>query len=53
VRMDMDKRRTLEEAGIVPGIPIERHYPEIQNGLLVTVTEMNTREDSKCLIETL
>ncbi len=27
---------------IIPGIPLKRWYPELENALLVTVTEMNT-----------
>lgn len=53
IRMDIKQRRALEEAAIAPGVPIEFYYPEIKDGLLVTVTEMNTREDYKCLLERL
>jgi glycine dehydrogenase subunit 1 len=53
VRMDKDTRQRLEMNGIVSGIPIDYHYPEITDGLLMTVTEMNTNEDIRCLIENL
>jgi glycine dehydrogenase subunit 1 len=53
VRMDKDTRGHLEMNGIVSGVPIDYHYPEITDGLLMTVTEMNTNEDIGCLIENL
>lgn len=53
VRMDERTRQRLEDTGIVPGIPIGEHYPEVPDGLLMTVTEMNTNEDIRCLIEAL
>jgi glycine dehydrogenase subunit 1 len=53
IRMDEATRKRLEMNGIVPGIPISSHYPEITDGLLMTVTEMNTNEDIRCLIESL
>ena len=53
VCLDADKRKALEDRGITPGVPIEYYYPEIKDGLLVAVTEMNTREDWKCLLENL
>ncbi len=53
VQLDADKRKALEDDGIIPGVPIEYYYPEIKDGLLVAVTEMNTREDWKCLLENL
>jgi glycine dehydrogenase subunit 1 len=53
VQMDAEKRKALEDDGITPGVPIEYYYPEIKDGLLVAVTEMNTREEWKCLLENL
>jgi glycine dehydrogenase subunit 1 len=53
VRMNERTRGNLEEKGIVPGIPISSHYPEIADGVLMTVTEMNTNEDIRCLIDNL
>jgi hypothetical protein len=35
--------------GIAFGISLGTTYPEIEDGLLVTVTEMNTEEDIRCL----
>ncbi len=51
ISMDEDKRKRLENDGIVPGIPISKAYPELPGMLLVTVTEMNTREECACLAE--
>ncbi len=53
IRMDDARRSALEESGIIPGIPISSHYPELEDALLVNVTEMNTKEDCRCLIERL
>jgi len=49
VRMDPGTRARLAEAGIVAGIPLDPHYPELENALLMNVTEMNTHEDILCL----
>jgi len=51
VKMEETKQTAMIADGIVPGIPISRHYPEISDGLLVTVTEMNTKEDCACLMK--
>ncbi|MBN2296968.1 MAG: aminomethyl-transferring glycine dehydrogenase subunit GcvPA [Deltaproteobacteria bacterium] len=51
VSMDEKKRLALQEKGIIPGIPIENHYPELKDAMLITVTEMNTKEDCRCLLE--
>jgi glycine dehydrogenase subunit 1 len=53
IRMDDKKRVSLQERGIIAGIPIGDFYPEIEDGLLMSVTEMNTKEDCRCLIENL
>jgi glycine dehydrogenase subunit 1 len=53
VGMNEHTRKRLVENGIVPGIPIGSLYPEITDGLLMTVSEINTNEDIRCLIETL
>ena len=53
IRMNERTRENLEGKGIVPGIPISSHYPEIADGVLMTVTEMNTNEDIRCLIDNL
>ncbi len=38
---------------IVPGIPLAQCYPELPNGLLVCVTEMNEKEEIQRLVETI
>ncbi len=43
----------LQEQGILPGIAIGRDYSEFANGLLVCVTEQNSREQIDRLVETL
>jgi glycine dehydrogenase subunit 1 len=53
IRMNSGTVSRLENEGIVPGIPLDRDYPEIDDALLVAVTEMNTKEEMKCLIENL
>jgi glycine dehydrogenase subunit 1 len=37
--------KTLYKKGIVPGLPLGRYYPELKNCLLLTVTEMNSKEE--------
>lgn len=37
---------------IVPGVPLARWYPELQNSLLVCATEMTTREEIDDLVGT-
>jgi glycine dehydrogenase subunit 1 len=32
---------TMLQAGILPGLPLGRHYPELADALLVSVTELN------------
>ncbi len=49
VRMDPETRARLAGAGIAAGIPLGPHYPELENALLMNVTEMNTTEDIQCL----
>lgn len=50
IRLDKEATLRLEEEGIVPGIPIGRHYPELpEDAVLTTVTEMNTQEECRCL----
>jgi glycine dehydrogenase subunit 1 len=49
VRMNPETRTRLFEAGIVAGIPLGPHYPELGDCLLTNVTEMNTNEDIRCL----
>ena len=53
-KLDPDELvRRLSAEKIVPGIPLSKAYPEILRGLLVTVTEMNTDEQVKKLLEAL
>ena len=37
---------------IIPGIPLARWYPELQDGLLICVTEMNEGEEIERLVRT-
>ncbi len=39
--------------GIIPGINLGRYYPDLQNGLLITVTEKRTDEDIDNLVAAL
>jgi glycine dehydrogenase subunit 1 len=48
-RMDRNIRMKLEDKGIAYGIPLGLHYPEIEDGVLMSMTEMNTNEDIRCL----
>jgi glycine dehydrogenase subunit 1 len=43
----------LKGKKILGGIPLGRFYPEMSHYLLVTVTEMNTREEIDCWAEAL
>ena len=48
--------RVLERCaaeGIGAGYPLAREYPELENGLLVAITERRTRADIDRLAETL
>lgn len=51
IPMDPEKFTSLVKIGIIPGIPIRDHYPELGDACLVSVTEMNTKEDCRCLTE--
>ncbi len=42
----------FDSKGIVPGIPLKPWYPELEESLLVCVTEMNGREEIDRLVET-
>jgi glycine dehydrogenase subunit 1 len=53
VRMDRATRMKLEDKGIAYGIPLASHYPEIEDGVLMAMTEMNTNEDIRCLTDLL
>jgi glycine dehydrogenase subunit 1 len=41
----------LQERNIVPGLPLERLYPDLTNSLLVCVTETTSREEIDALVE--
>jgi glycine dehydrogenase subunit 1 len=43
--------RRCATARIVPGVPLGRWYPELEDGLLVCVTEMNEKEEIERLVE--
>ena len=49
IPMDEDRLSELKITGIVPGVPVAPQYPEIPGSVLVTVTEMNTQEECRCL----
>jgi glycine dehydrogenase subunit 1 len=53
IRMSAEKVLELENAEIAPGIQIQRCYPEMPEAVLVTVTEANSKEEMRCLIENL
>ena len=53
VRIKHDALKKFEGRGIVAGIPLDDNYPELEGGLLMNVTEMNTIEDIRCLTELL
>lgn len=40
------------DAKIIPGIPLGRWYPELQDSLLICVTEMNEEEEIEHLVRT-
>jgi glycine dehydrogenase subunit 1 len=56
VRLDADVERVIERcaaAGINPGHPLGRDYPELADGLLVAITERRSRADIDRLAEVL
>ncbi|MBM4346966.1 MAG: aminomethyl-transferring glycine dehydrogenase subunit GcvPA [Deltaproteobacteria bacterium] len=56
LRVDGDPEKILEklkEKRILGGLSMERFYPELDHHLLVTVTEMNTKEEIDTWAETL
>ncbi len=53
IRMSEEKVLELENAEIAPGIQIQSCYPEMPEAVLVTVTEANSKEEMRCLIENL
>ncbi|HNY65754.1 MAG TPA: aminomethyl-transferring glycine dehydrogenase subunit GcvPA [Deltaproteobacteria bacterium] len=53
VPMGEARRAALLAEGIVPGIPLSREYPELGETALLTVTEMNTKEECQWLAKML
>jgi glycine dehydrogenase subunit 1 len=56
IALDAPVERVIErcaEAGINPGYPLGRDYPEHENGLLVAITERRSRDDIDCLADAL
>jgi len=45
--------RLIQEANILAGIPLQTHYPELPNSLLLCATELNTQEEMDRLAEKL
>ncbi|MCK4859823.1 MAG: glycine dehydrogenase, partial [Candidatus Omnitrophica bacterium] len=41
----------MQENNIVPGLDLEKYYPELKNNLLICVTEMHSKEDIDSLVE--
>jgi glycine dehydrogenase subunit 1 len=50
--VDAVRARCLDE-GVNPGYALHRDYPEFENGLLVALTELRTREDIDRLADVL
>lgn len=48
-----DLQQRLEQEGILPGIALAKDYPELDNGLLICVTEQNSREQIDRLVSAL
>jgi glycine dehydrogenase subunit 1 len=46
-------QQRLEQEGILSGIPLVRYYPELADGLLICVTEQNSREQIDRLVNAL
>jgi glycine dehydrogenase subunit 1 len=56
IALDAPVERVIErcaEAGINPGYPLGRDYPEHENGLLVAITERRSRDDIDRLADAL
>lgn len=49
----MDVVVPLLQQGLFPGIDLGTHYPELENHLLICVTEMNSHEDIDVLVKSL
>lgn len=48
-----DLQKRLEQEGILPGISLVKDYPQLNNGLLICVTEQNSREQIDRLVAAL
>nr|WP_303720342.1 aminomethyl-transferring glycine dehydrogenase subunit GcvPA [Malonomonas rubra] len=46
-------QKRLEEQGILSGIALAKDYPQLENGLLICVTEQNSREQIDRLVSAL
>jgi len=44
-------KEELEENGIEPGLSLEKFHPDLKNCMLLTVTEVNTKEDIDELVK--
>jgi glycine dehydrogenase subunit 1 len=56
VTLDADVEQVIERcaaAGVNPGYPLGRDYPEYENGLLVAITELRSKADIDRLARTL
>ncbi len=55
VRVPEARRRHAElaERGFVAGLPLERHYPELADGLLLAATELTTDAEIGALVDVL
>ncbi|NOQ50942.1 MAG: glycine dehydrogenase, partial [Desulfuromonadaceae bacterium] len=49
----VDLQQRLEQEGILPGIALAEDYPELDNALLICVTEQNSREQIDRLVTAL
>jgi len=43
----------MQEANILAGVPLQTHYPDLANSLLLCATELNTQEEMDRLAEKL
>lgn len=48
-----DINKHLFEAGIIGGLDISHHYPDIKNAMLLCVTETKTKEDIDTFVDTI
>jgi glycine dehydrogenase subunit 1 len=53
IPMDTGTFQNIKDSGIACGIPLGPNYPEMKDAVLMTMTEMNTNEDIRCLTELL